>query len=146
MTDTTQLVNAILISVLLGLPLGLLVFTIRTGCSRREARTVEKMTERTYIEPMRSYVTGKVLEEVLEERHRQDQKWGEQNHDPETWLAILGEESGELATAILKNKFDGHTQFDQGDTREMNDPRKEAIQVAAVAVAMVESLDRQTQK
>ena len=39
--------------------------------------------------------TRRVLEEVLNERVRQDAKWGRQDHDPPTWLMILGEEVGD---------------------------------------------------
>ena len=38
--------------------------------------------------------------DVVAERDRQDAKWGEQNHNPPVWLAILTEEVGELATAL----------------------------------------------
>ena len=31
----------------------------------------------------------RALGDVLAERERQDAKWGEQNHDPFTWLTIL---------------------------------------------------------
>lgn len=41
-----------------------------------------------------------VLEEVQEERVRQDEKWGAQHHDPLTWLMILAEEVGEVAEMI----------------------------------------------
>lgn len=77
--------------------------------------------------------THAVLAEILKERGRQDDKWGEQNHDPFLWMAILAEEVGELAQAVLQAKFGGKT---------LADARKEAIQVAAVAVAIIECLDR----
>ena len=41
-----------------------------------------------------------ILEEVQEERVRQDEKWGSQHHDPLTWLMILAEEVGEVAEEI----------------------------------------------
>lgn len=37
------------------------------------------------------------------EREYQIQKWGEQKHSDERWLAILTEEVGEVAKAILEN-------------------------------------------
>lgn len=41
------------------------------------------------------------------ERSRQDEKWGEQNHSDEKWLAILLEELGEAAKSVLeKNDTD----------------------------------------
>jgi hypothetical protein len=75
---------------------------------------------------------------VHAERVRQDGLWGEQNHDPSTWNEILGEEVGEVDKAILGIKFPrGQT----GD--ELLDAyRTELIHVAAVAVAAVESLER----
>ena len=76
----------------------------------------------------------RVLEEVVAERRRQDAKWGEQNHDPFLYGTILMEEVGEFAQAALKARFD------EGKT--LDNVREEAIQVAAVAVAIVECLDR----
>jgi len=78
--------------------------------------------------------TISVLSEVRDERTRQDKKWGEQNHGGDTWLVILMEEVGELAQATLKTRFGGG----KGNERE------EAIQIAAVAVAIVEAIDRGT--
>ena len=49
--------------------------------------------------------TKKVLDEILEERVRQDQKWGQQNHDPAWWMTILGEEFGEACEAALQAAF-----------------------------------------
>jgi hypothetical protein len=69
---------------------------------------------------------------IIVERRRQDDKWGKQQHPLPVWLTILTEEVGELAAAIM-----GH-QFGNDDHPEL-DWRKEAIQVAAVALAMVES-------
>ncbi len=70
---------------------------------------------------------AKVIEAVLEERRRQDDKWGVQHHGPDGWLAILTEELGEVAKAILEGSGLRY--------------RDELIQVAAVAVAAVECLD-----
>lgn len=71
---------------------------------------------------------------VLEERKRQTAKWGEQNHDPITWSAILGEECGEFAEAALHTKFGGP---------KAAGLRMEAVQCAAVALQIVEFLDKQ---
>lgn len=69
---------------------------------------------------------------VRNERDRQDQKWGTidkfDDRNPDRWLAILMEEVGEVAEAILEKRN--------------KDAITEAVQVAAVAVAMVESLTR----
>lgn len=82
-----------------------------------------------------------VLNEVQAERERQDAKWGEQNHEPFRYLAILGEEVGESNNAAIEA-----FQWKVGtwDAEKLVEYRKELIQVAAVAVAMVECLDRKT--
>lgn len=75
-----------------------------------------------------------VLQEVLAERVRQETKWGQQNHNPFRWNAILGEEVGEVSNALCEN---------WNEKKELYPHlREELIQVAAVAVAFVESLDR----
>jgi len=76
-----------------------------------------------------------IVEEVYLERHRQMRKWGEQNHDPVTWMPILMEEVGEAAQEALRTHF---------GAKPYDDYRKEVIQVAAVALAMLEALDRNT--
>jgi hypothetical protein len=96
--------------------------------------------------------TVQVLKQVLAERHAQDKKWGEQNHPDGTggkfmellaaanrsacnkefaegrgtWFAILQEEVSEA--------------FAEADPEKL---RTELIQVAAVAVAWVEKLNRE---
>ena len=79
--------------------------------------------------------TMDALGSVLAERERQDAKWGEQNHNPYIYFAILLEEVGELAQAII------HTQFG-GDKGGWKNVRMEAIHTAAVALAVIECLDR----
>lgn len=83
--------------------------------------------------------TCSALGSVIFERHQQDEKWGRQDHDPSVWLAILTEEVGELAEAILNDKFPGGAHG--GGNRAVR-MRCEARQVAAVAVAFMEYLDR----
>jgi NTP pyrophosphatase (non-canonical NTP hydrolase) len=73
--------------------------------------------------------------DVLAERKRQEEKWGEQNHDPYRYLTILMEEVGEYAEAVLQTEFGGP----RGGLERM---RTEAIHVAAVALAILECLDR----
>ena len=75
------------------------------------------------------------LHSVLAERIRQDGQWGEQNHDMFIWSAILTEECGEFAQAALQAKFGGPAGAHL---------RKEAVQCAAVALAIVECIDRAT--
>lgn len=81
----------------------------------------------------------KVIKDVLNERTRQNGLWGEQNHNPETWLMILGEEVGEANKAALETKFAEIYKKVPADYTQF---REELIQVAAVAIAMVECIDR----
>lgn len=74
------------------------------------------------------YSKRHVYTDIKEERERQDAKWGEQNHPLDTWMTVLMEEVGEAAQDVLK-----------GRTPEL---RKELVQVAAVAVAAIEFIDR----
>lgn len=71
--------------------------------------------------------------DIIAERLRQDEKWGVQNHDPLKWLAIETEELGEVAKECLRWHFGG---------RDLANYRKEMVQVAAVALAAIECLDR----
>lgn len=72
------------------------------------------------------------LEEVQEERVRQDDKWGgspgaDRIHGNGHYGLVLGEEFGEACESALEH--------------DMANLRAELIQVAAVAVAWVEELD-----
>lgn len=75
----------------------------------------------------------RALVDVLTERDRQDAKWGEQNHDPFLYLTVLGEEYGETCQAALDARF---------KAASLEKLREEAVQTAAVALAIVECLDR----
>src|SRR5690606_11589461 len=76
------------------------------------------------------------LSDVDDERDEQDKKWGEQNHLPVVWMSILGEEFGEACQEANRVVFGG---------KSTSDLRHELIQVAAVAVAAVEYIDRRAQ-
>lgn len=73
------------------------------------------------------------IDSVLEERKRQNRKWGQQDHDPMVWSVILTEECGEFAQAALQGKFGG---------LKASGLRNEAVQCAAVSLQIVECLDR----
>ncbi len=73
-----------------------------------------------------------VLKEVRAEREKQIKKVGTQDHDPHWWLAILAEETGEVAKEITEARLGN---WDAGKYRE------ELVQVAAVAVAAIQVLD-----
>lgn len=88
---------------------------------------------------VRSATTQRVLLHVLGERERQDDKWGAQNHPQMTWLGILAEEFGEAAKEANELHFRSEW-VGNADVRQRL--RQELVQVAAVAVAAIESLDR----
>lgn len=73
---------------------------------------------------------------IREERERQDAIWGSQRHLlPDTWLAILTEEVGESAKAVLEIRFPI-----PNDSRAEERLQQELVEVAAVAVAWIEAL------
>lgn len=74
-----------------------------------------------------------VLDRVRWEMNAQLRKWGQQDHDPFAYLAILVEEVGELAQAALKARFEG------GAHQRM---KEEALQVAAVGASLLQCLER----
>lgn len=69
-----------------------------------------------------------VFQLIRRERERQDAKWGVQNHVPLKWQAILAEECGEVAKAVLEDDDAGYL--------------NELVQVAAVAVSAVQCCER----
>lgn len=82
--------------------------------------------------------TDSALPAIVRERWAQHDKFGRQAHSLETWLCILTEEVGELAEAILKvTRSDPENHGTHSGT-----VREEAVQVAAVAVALIEHVDR----
>lgn len=83
-------------------------------------------------------VLSRSVKLVLDERVHQDMKWGEQNHDPFIYLAILMEEVGETSQAALNLKFGKAVNSD----RNLEELKLEAVQTAAVALAIVECLER----
>lgn len=80
----------------------------------------------------------KILLEIEAERSRQDAKWGQQNHKPIEWMPILMEEVGEASKAAV----DAHWNNNGDAYLDLLAYREELVQVAAVAVAMIESIDR----
>lgn len=81
-------------------------------------------------------VSGKrqVQIDVALERYLQDEKWGVQDHSPQDWMMILMEEVGEFAQAEMETRLSG---------APAAHIREELVQVAAVALAMIECCDRQ---
>jgi NTP pyrophosphatase (non-canonical NTP hydrolase) len=69
-----------------------------------------------------------ILKQVKDERQRQDDKWGEQDHDDLRWLPILEEEMGEVAKALNEEDYAGLY--------------KELVHVMAVSLAWLECAHR----
>lgn len=104
---------------------------VSTQISGRGQNVLEMMVERTEI----------ALALVKAERQRQDTLWGDQseNHSFE-WLSILGEEYGELCEAVNETYFQNPAHPERGGYEKII---REATQVAAVAVAIVETMNTQ---
>jgi len=102
-------------------------------------------------------ISGKrfrIFLEIDKERKRQDEKWGEQNHlmvrfsehiDQNKKLAdamkVLNDSSGnyDWCSILLEEVYEAFSET------ELEKQREEMIQVAAVAVQIIEYLDRKTQ-
>lgn len=81
------------------------------------------------------HFSTKAIGSVIAEMNRQDKKWGaDRDQHPFTWQVILSEEVGEFSQAILHDEFGGHK---SGTARE------EMVQIAAVALQIIEYYDRQ---
>lgn len=100
--------------------------------------------------------TDRVLCEVADERIRQDEKWGEQNHPDGTArpgdlalvaLAVKSTTDAAMANEAVPGTLTWRLILDE-EVREAfaeRDPaglRAELIQVAAVATAWIEAIDR----
>ncbi len=69
---------------------------------------------------------------IINERNRQDVKWGKQSHSYPLWRIILGEELGEADKEYLEYQF--------GNEKDRQKLLKELVQVSAVSVAILETL------
>lgn len=103
------------------------VTTPLTTPTDRVAAAAETIRRRT--------VTFDQLTAVVEERRRQDDRWG----GPQTlawseWVGILAEEVGELAAELNHLRWVGESD------EVLRLARTEAVQVAAVAVRIAEQL------
>lgn len=100
-----------------------------------------------------SITTDRVLQEVLAERIRQDQKWGEQNHPDGTggsgaqyvadrYRSIVDEalksNSATWRDVLLEEVYEA---LAEGDPTRL---RAELIQIGAVCTAWAEAIDRRT--
>lgn len=82
--------------------------------------------------------------EIRVERARQEMKFGPQDHDPFKYLAILGEEVGEANKAAIEAYDWKAGKFEDFPSNRVMHIRDELIQVAAVAKAIIETLERNT--
>lgn len=81
-----------------------------------------------------------VVIEVTRERALQQRKWAQQNHSLCEWIAILTEELGEAAKEAVDYTT---TSVPMGvRANQIWDYRTELLQLAAVAIQAVESVDR----
>lgn len=97
--------------------------------------------------------TGDVLQDVADERRRQDAVWGEQNHRDGTG-GYIDKGAADLSRiackeAAAEDRMMWRYILTKGFAEAMaeSDPNKlrdELVQVAAVAVAWIEHIDRRT--
>lgn len=103
---------------------------------------LDKMNQMEAVANLSDY-TLRAIREVTDERGRQLQKFGVQNWEPRDWMMILAEEVGEANREALEARFaEAFPEHYPEDAQRLHRLRAELIQVAAVAVAAVESLDR----
>lgn len=105
------------------------------------------------IDAVNLLIMDKIINEIKAERERQNAKWGEQNHSLIEWIGILTEEVGEASKEAVDYHFnnpyiDGCGELQNVEENDvvqsirLSNYRNELIQVAAVAVQMIECLDR----
>lgn len=81
----------------------------------------------------------KIIEKVLEERKRQDIKWGRTDHIAPVWGMIIGEEYGEMCKAI--------NEFGFNPTQKTEEQiYTEAIHTMAACMAMLECMEKMRMK
>lgn len=89
-----------------------------------------------------------VLNDINAERMRQHKLWGIQDHADYKWLAILTEEVGEVSKEALEKDFWINKSSDEDITHLIEAKEKllrtELVQVAAVAIAFIEAIDRRS--
>jgi len=98
--------------------------------------------------------TAGVLDEVAAERVRQNERWGEQNHRDGTGDRRWRDAANHVRSEVDDEARAGRTTWNGVLREELfealaeSDParlRAELVQVAAVAVAWVEAIDRRTE-
>jgi hypothetical protein len=99
--------------------------------------------------------TGVVLNNIAAERFKQDERWGEQNHPDgtssliyrnaatrERWRADMAAKRGALTWRHILTE-EVYEAFAETDPEKL---RAELVQVAAVAAAWVEAIDRRSRQ
>jgi len=87
--------------------------------------------------------TDKAIASVAEERTRQKDIWGNDEHSIFEWVSILGEEYGELCQAV-NECYLPNQRYPQLGTHESI--LREATHVAAIAVAIIEQENHNVKK
>ena len=82
---------------------------------------------------------SRIISEVLAERRRQDEKWGEQNHDDAVWALIFGEEFGEVQKEIYERHMMDLAVGPGRETDEIEERlQREIVQMVAVGFNWLE--------
>lgn len=84
-----------------------------------------------------------ILKTIESEIESINKKWGEQNHDLYKWVAILLEETGEVSKSTLEYEF---AQSSKEKKKMLEECKAELIQVAAVSIEMIKSIERNETK
>lgn len=105
------------------------------ACGWSPSRKADEVTTREQVK--RAIRQRRAVEDVLDERKRQDEQWGVQNHHPAYWLAIIGKQVGQFGSAILNREW-AVDSLKETVQRQM---REEAVQMAAVALCIIECID-----
>jgi hypothetical protein len=86
--------------------------------------------------PCLKYDTDYLIKNIKEERKRQTEIYGIQNHILSRWGIILAEEYGEMSKAICDQIYNTYPDVDY-----IGDIIEEAMHTAAVAVQIIEKID-----
>lgn len=90
-------------------------------------------------------ISMRVVREVLDERDRQEDRWGEQNH-PSFDQVLLDRVRASGHIAYTTSHAEAVAASDQAVHSGEEHLREELVQVAAVAVAWIEAIDRRHPK
>ncbi|CAB5533221.1 MazG-like family protein [Providencia hangzhouensis] len=93
------------------------------------------LTKKVYNMMKDKHLGTNAIKDVIAEMNSQDIKWGaDRDLSPFIWASILGEEVGEFNQAILHDYYGG---------KFAGTSRDELVQIAAVALQIIEYYDRQ---